>query len=144
MKGPLLGMYPQYLRVMEKRRKIRTLSGNFQLLQRFPLWILPFGHPIWWQFFSHKVARLIAPFAAIASLFISVYLSTLGDNLALLYSILFLSGISMFPLLHVFPILKKISLFKLIYSFITLNWFCILSFFHYLSGVKTGSWKNRI
>ncbi|MEY8252921.1 MAG: glycosyltransferase, partial [Colwellia sp.] len=51
----------------EKARKVRTLSGNYQLLLRFPKWVLPGGHPIWWQFLSHKISRLVAPFVIILS-----------------------------------------------------------------------------
>jgi len=126
----------------EKRRKIRTLSGNYQLLQRFPFWVLPFGHPIWWQFFSHKIARLIAPFSAIFSLFLGLILTSRGDSIALLYTIMFISGLSIYPILRVFPVMNKIGLLKLVSSFITLNWFCILAFLHYFSGIQSGSWKK--
>jgi poly-beta-1,6-N-acetyl-D-glucosamine synthase len=46
----------------ESIRKRRTLAGCVQLLRLFPRWSLPGGHPIWWQFFSHKIARLFSPF----------------------------------------------------------------------------------
>ncbi len=45
----------------EAIRKRRTLAGCAQLLRLFPRWSLPGGHPIWWQFFSHKIARLFSP-----------------------------------------------------------------------------------
>jgi len=47
----------------EFRRKVRTLSGNFQLLVRLPQLLLPWRNPICWQYVSHKVCRLIAPWA---------------------------------------------------------------------------------
>lgn len=127
----------------EKRRKIRTLSGNYQLLMRFPQWILPKGHPIWWQFFSHKIARLLAPFIAIFSFIVSIILSIQGDALAMLYAILFALGMAILPLGYSFPALNRISYVKLISSFITLNWFCVLAFFHYFSGIKSGAWKSE-
>jgi cellulose synthase/poly-beta-1,6-N-acetylglucosamine synthase-like glycosyltransferase len=126
----------------EKERKIRTLSGNYQLLQRFPLWVLPMGHPIWWKFFSHKIARLLAPVVALVSLFLSIYLSATGNYYALTYAILFISGLAVQPLSKYLPRLSKIKLVKLASSFITLNWFCILALFHYLTGIKSGSWKK--
>lgn len=49
----------------EAIRKRRTLAGCAQLLRLFPRWALPGGHPIWWQFFSHKIARLFSPFMLI-------------------------------------------------------------------------------
>ena len=45
----------------EAVRKRRTLAGCVQLLKWYPHWMLPFGHPIWWQFGSHKIARLFSP-----------------------------------------------------------------------------------
>lgn len=45
----------------EAIRKRRTLAGCVQLLKFHPRWVLPFGHPIWWQFASHKIARLFSP-----------------------------------------------------------------------------------
>lgn len=45
----------------EAVRKRRTLAGCVQLLKLHPAWVLPFGHPVWWQFGSHKIARLFSP-----------------------------------------------------------------------------------
>jgi len=45
----------------EAVRKRRTLAGCAQLLILHPAWLFPFGHPIWWQFGSHKIARLFSP-----------------------------------------------------------------------------------
>lgn len=55
----------------EFRRKVRTLSGNFQLLQLMPGLLLPWRYPTWWQFMSHKVARLLVPWALIIMLLAS-------------------------------------------------------------------------
>jgi cellulose synthase/poly-beta-1,6-N-acetylglucosamine synthase-like glycosyltransferase len=45
----------------EKVRKVRTLTGNFQLVAWLPALILPFRNPIWLQFVSHKLLRLTTP-----------------------------------------------------------------------------------
>ena len=47
----------------EFRRKVRTLAGNLQLLARLPGALLPWRNPIWLQFISHKVLRLLVPWA---------------------------------------------------------------------------------
>lgn len=52
----------------EKARKIRTLAGNFQAFSRNRWLFLPSSNPIWWQFISHKVLRLIVPYCLIALL----------------------------------------------------------------------------
>jgi biofilm PGA synthesis N-glycosyltransferase PgaC len=45
----------------EFRRKVRTLAGNYQLLQLAP-WLLSWQNPQWGRFVSHKVMRLWVPF----------------------------------------------------------------------------------
>ena len=50
----------------EKMRKVRTLTGNFQLMAWLPAVLLPFRNPIWVQFISHKVLRLFTPWLLLA------------------------------------------------------------------------------
>jgi cellulose synthase/poly-beta-1,6-N-acetylglucosamine synthase-like glycosyltransferase len=58
----------------EFRRKVRTLCGNFQLLAWLPAALLPWRNPVWWQFVSHKVLRLLIPWALLAMLLTSALL----------------------------------------------------------------------
>jgi len=51
----------------EFSRKVRTLSGNYQLLQLAP-WLLSSRNPIRFEFVSHKLLRLVVPFALTALL----------------------------------------------------------------------------
>ena len=46
----------------EFRRKVRTLTGNYQLLQLAP-WLLTGSNPLRFEFISHKLSRLVMPFA---------------------------------------------------------------------------------
>lgn len=57
----------------EFSRKVRTLSGNYQLLQLCP-WLLTRENPIWFEFVSHKVLRLVVPFALLAALVACAFL----------------------------------------------------------------------
>jgi hypothetical protein len=45
----------------EFSRKVRTLTGNYQLLKSAP-WLLGSSNPVWMEFFSHKILRLASPF----------------------------------------------------------------------------------
>jgi hypothetical protein len=56
-------------------RKVRTLAGNFQLLAQEPRLLLPGLNPVWLQFMSHKVARLLVPYALVALLLSSMALA---------------------------------------------------------------------
>lgn len=49
----------------ESRRKIRTLGGNVQILWLEPRLLLPWTNPVWLQYVSHKVGRLVVPYALI-------------------------------------------------------------------------------
>lgn len=51
----------------EFSRKVRTLTGNYQLVQLAP-WLLGSSNPLRMEFFSHKLLRLFAPFALAAAL----------------------------------------------------------------------------
>ncbi|HUP41805.1 MAG TPA: glycosyltransferase family 2 protein [Thermoanaerobaculia bacterium] len=46
---------------LEFRRKVRTLAGNFQLLALMPELLQPWRNPVFVQFLSHKLGRLLAP-----------------------------------------------------------------------------------
>lgn len=54
-------------------RKVRTLSGNYQLVQLEP-WLLSGGNPVRFEFISHKLLRLAVPFALVALLVASMVL----------------------------------------------------------------------
>lgn len=54
----------------EYGRKVRTLAGNYQLLKQLPAALAPWSNPIFVQFISHKVGRLLVPWAMLA-LFVS-------------------------------------------------------------------------
>ena len=60
----------------ELRRKSRTLAGNYQLLAREPRLLVPLVNPVWLQFVSHKVGRLMVPYALVAMLASNVWLAS--------------------------------------------------------------------
>jgi len=45
----------------EFRRKVRTLAGNFQLVALMPQLLVPGRNPVFLQFLSHKIGRLLVP-----------------------------------------------------------------------------------
>jgi cellulose synthase/poly-beta-1,6-N-acetylglucosamine synthase-like glycosyltransferase len=59
----------------EFRRKVRTLSGNFQLAARLPQALLPWRCGLWFQLLSHKLLRLAAPWALLALLVVNAFLT---------------------------------------------------------------------
>lgn len=53
----------------EFRRKVRTLAGNFQLVVSCSRLLIPVVNPAWWSFVSHKLMRLVCPWAIVAIAF---------------------------------------------------------------------------
>jgi len=51
----------------EQRRKARTLAGNWQILALEPRLVLPWANPVWFQYCSHKIGRLLVPYALVAA-----------------------------------------------------------------------------
>jgi cellulose synthase/poly-beta-1,6-N-acetylglucosamine synthase-like glycosyltransferase len=60
----------------EARRKIRTLAGNVQILWLDPRLLIPVVNPVWLQYMSHKVGRLLVPYALVALLVSSAALAS--------------------------------------------------------------------
>ncbi|MBI2683447.1 MAG: glycosyltransferase family 2 protein [Acidobacteriales bacterium] len=56
----------------EFRRKVRTLTGNYQLMQRLPWLLNPFQR-VFFDFFGHKISRLLSPFALAAVLIVPLW-----------------------------------------------------------------------
>ena len=69
----------------ESVRKRRTIAGVVQLVMQHPRWLVPRwlwrqGNPIWWEFVSHKVARLLAPPLLLGCLVANVWLAAGGSS----------------------------------------------------------------
>lgn len=45
----------------EAVRKRRTIAGNAQMVTLRPEWLLPWRNPLWFEFVSHKLLRLLSP-----------------------------------------------------------------------------------
>jgi cellulose synthase/poly-beta-1,6-N-acetylglucosamine synthase-like glycosyltransferase len=58
----------------EFMRKVRTLSGNFQLLALEPRLLSPLHNPSWFGLVSHKLMRLLVPYAMVMALLSSALL----------------------------------------------------------------------
>lgn len=73
----------------EIKRKIRTLSGNYQLIAFEPNLLNPLKNPVFFQFMSHKIARLFVPFAMILLLVSNFFLTSYFYMIFLTFQLLF-------------------------------------------------------
>jgi poly-beta-1,6-N-acetyl-D-glucosamine synthase len=72
----------------EFSRKVRTLTGNYQLVQFAP-WLLGSSNPLRFEFICHKLMRLFAPFALAAALIAALALPQPIYRAALILQIAF-------------------------------------------------------
>lgn len=109
----------------ERRRKVRTIAGNYQLLRLCPRLLNPFSNPVWWQFVSHKIMRLLVPAALLVALLCNAGLALdspfyrfllLGQ--CLVYGSA-LAGIA-------WPRFQRQRLVRIPATFLLLNWFAVL------------------
>jgi cellulose synthase/poly-beta-1,6-N-acetylglucosamine synthase-like glycosyltransferase len=66
----------------EFRRKVRTLAGVYQILRQYPKLLGP-ANRMWVHFVSHKLGRLLLPFALLAMAAASFWLPVFWAKLAL-------------------------------------------------------------
>jgi poly-beta-1,6-N-acetyl-D-glucosamine synthase len=117
----------------EFARKVRTLSGNYQLLQLAP-WILSSSNPIRFEFISHKLLRLVMPFALAVVFATSAVLPGPVYRVSFLLQVAFY-GLSLLALLR----LKRGLLAKganAALTFVVLNTAAAVAFVNFVSGRK--------
>ena len=122
----------------EKRRKIRTLTGNWQLISQYKILLNPYKNPIFFQYISHKLLRLLIPFIYIGLFMSAIFLKDIFYRLILLLMILgIISAIFEKKIIGI-PILCKVS--KMNRTLLSFNYFAFLSFFCYLLKPKNNLW----
>jgi hypothetical protein len=118
----------------EFRRKVRTLTGNYQLLQLAP-WLLSGENPLRFEFISHKLMRLVVPFALLVALITAGLLPggffrvTFWAQLAFYgFSLLGWAGWNLGPV-------SRLS--NIAYAFAALNAAALVAFVNFITGQKS-------
>jgi cellulose synthase/poly-beta-1,6-N-acetylglucosamine synthase-like glycosyltransferase len=122
----------------EWNRKVRTLAGNWQLLNNKISKILNLKFRHICMVFSHKLSRIFAPFFLILIFVLSFLLEGVTYNILFILQVLiyFLVFIS-----HFVPVLKKFKLVNLAYFFTLLNIAAIAGLVFWLTGKTKNVWK---
>ncbi|MCM0083339.1 glycosyltransferase family 2 protein [Geomonas sp. Red32] len=119
-------------------RKVRTLAGSLQLLGFYPPLCTPWGSPLWWRFLSHKVFRVLIPFALVAMLAGSWLAKGTFYHAAFWFQflgyLLALGGYLVPPLRALRPV--RLALF-----FMTLNLAAVAACWIWASGRCETSWR---
>jgi biofilm PGA synthesis N-glycosyltransferase PgaC len=117
----------------EFARKVRTLTGNYQLLQVAP-WLLSSENPIRFEFLSHKLLRLVAPFALAALFLASMLVSGSVYKVALVLQLAFYAlGLLGVLQLRRGPIAR---LADAALTFVVLNTAALVAFANFITGRK--------
>lgn len=122
----------------EFRRKVRTLTGNYQLLQLAP-WVLTRSNPLHVRVICHKLLRLIIPFALIGILVSTFWLrqSAYGLVFGLQVAFYLLAASAVLPArLGLLSRAANISL-----TFIMMNTAAAVALAHFLTG-KKAAWAR--
>jgi poly-beta-1,6-N-acetyl-D-glucosamine synthase len=119
----------------EFSRKVRTLSGNYQLLELAP-WLLRGENPIRFEFVSHKLLRLVVPFALLLAFATSAFIPAGAYRIVFLLQAMFY-GLSLLALLHLKRgLLARTSNAAL--TFVTLNTAALVALANVTVGRKIG------
>lgn len=122
----------------ERRRKIRTLAGNWQSLAMNPWLLAPGKNPAFWQYVSHKLCRLIVPFALVGVLttawLADGFLYRIFAMAQTLFWVIACAGLSV-------PRLQKIRLVSVASLFLELNLAAIAGLAYFCVGKTDSLWK---
>lgn len=124
----------------EFRRKVRTLAGNFQLMQLLPVIFIPCKNPVWFQFVSHKLLRLVAPWMIISEFIACGFAGQRIYNwLLIMQAMVFVLGV--YGLLR--GATRRVHfLVSASASFLLLNVAAVYAFWVWISGNAARSWKK--
>jgi cellulose synthase/poly-beta-1,6-N-acetylglucosamine synthase-like glycosyltransferase len=116
----------------EFSRKVRTLTGNYQLLRLAP-WLLTPGNPLLFRLISHKLLRLIVP------LLLAVMLAASGLAQGTFYRAVFWLQIVFYGLAALgglSPALRRFKPVAIANTFVMLNAAAALAFYNFAAGRK--------
>jgi len=118
----------------EFSRKVRTLTGNYQLLRLAP-WLLSPANPLLFRFVSHKLLRLLVPLLLILMLLASAmargpFYTAIFWLQTLFYVLAILGSLS--------PSTKRFKPVAVANTFLMLNAAAALAFYNFVAG------RNRV
>jgi cellulose synthase/poly-beta-1,6-N-acetylglucosamine synthase-like glycosyltransferase len=117
----------------EFRRKVRTLTGNYQLLQLAP-WLLGRTNPVRFEFVSHKLFRLLMPFALAGALLSSLLIREFFYQIAAILQIAFYSSAMLRAVPLPIAILGQLA--NAAATFLVLNAAAVVALVNFLTGKK--------
>jgi poly-beta-1,6-N-acetyl-D-glucosamine synthase len=125
----------------EFSRKVRTLAGNYQLVAKLPWLLVPGKNPVWFAIVSHKLLRLVCPWALMALFLASAPLAfdgALPANWLAFFRALFLGQLGFYGLAALGPVAGKVG--SLARTFVVLNAAALVGLWRFMRGTQAVTW----
>jgi biofilm PGA synthesis N-glycosyltransferase PgaC len=116
----------------EFSRKVRTLTGNYQLMRLAP-WLLSSSNPLLFRFLSHKILRLLGPLLLALMLLASATARGPFYRGIFWIQVLFYASAGLGALS---PTIKKFKPVGIASTFVMLNAAAALAFYNFIAGRK--------
>jgi cellulose synthase/poly-beta-1,6-N-acetylglucosamine synthase-like glycosyltransferase len=112
----------------EFRRKVRTLTGNYQLLRLAP-WLLTPANPLLFRFISHKLLRLLVPLFLVLMLLGAALLKGPVYHAVLWMQVFFYAAAGVGMLV---PAANRLGIVRIAVTFSMLNLAAVVAFCNFL------------
>ena len=125
----------------EFSRKARTLAGNYQIFTRLPELLVPWRNPSWFETVSHKITRLLCPWALLLLFFGTASIALSAPRGTLLWQLG--SGLFVLQLLFYAAALLGAALGRvgsLARTFVMLNVAAQVGLWRFLKGRQAVTW----
>ncbi|HWZ89083.1 MAG TPA: glycosyltransferase family 2 protein [Polyangiaceae bacterium] len=125
----------------EFSRKVRTLAGNYQLVALLPWLLVPGRNPVWFQMFSHKLLRLVCPWALLILFGSSLVLASAsqGSSFGLAFwRMLALGQLLFYALAALGPRAGRVA--SLARTFVVLNAAALVGLWRFARGSQAVTW----
>ena len=118
-------------------RKVRTLAGNYQLIELMPSLLVPILNPVWFQLASHKLLRLACPWALVA-LFVSSGSLAFAGAAEPIWRAFFLAQVAFYGLSAVGPAAGFLG--TVARTFVVLNAAAVVGLWRFVRGTQAVTW----
>jgi poly-beta-1,6-N-acetyl-D-glucosamine synthase len=125
----------------EFSRKVRTLAGNYQLVALMPWLLVPGTNPVWFQMVSHKLLRLVCPWALLVLGAASLALASASGKSAselLFWRTLALGQLGFYALAALGSRAGRLG--SLGRTFVVLNFAALVGLWRFLRGSQAVTW----
>ena len=122
----------------EFSRKARTLAGNYQLLRMLPQLLVPFRNPSWFELVSHKVCRLLCPWAMLLLVMSSMSLLLSSSDWKVLAIFLVAGQLGFYVLAILGSRFGKLG--SIARTFVVMNAAALVGFWRFLSQSQKVTW----